>query len=136
MTGVQGPAGIGVGLKHWTRTEGPAEGHTLAHTYTYIKSKSLAVVNVILGFSEDSERGLGLGLGPHAICYPRPQEKERSGPFTMGRKADINGDHIPISAMWKWEPGCWKKRSEILDGKKMAGIQTHYSRARPCAPPA
>ena len=124
--------GHGDGLEHWARAKGLAEGHTLVHTYTYIKSKCLPVVSVILESSEDSERGLGLGFGPHASLLPQASGKRGiSGPFTMGWTADVNGDHIPMSATWKQEPVCWKKRSEILDGKKKAGIQTHYSCARP-----
>ena len=86
MTGVQGTAGVGDGLEHWTRTKGPPEGHTLAHTYTYIKSKRLAVVNVILGFSEDSERGLGLGLGPHAYLLPQASGKRGILSLYHGKK--------------------------------------------------
>lgn len=127
MAGVQGTTGVGDGLEHWTRTEGPAEV-ILAHTYTYIKSKRLAVVNVILGFSRDSERGLGLGLGPHAYLLPQASGKRGIWSLHHGKK----GRH-------QWRPHshehyverCWKKRSKILDGKKKAGIQTHSSRARP-----
>lgn len=45
---------------------------------------SWAVMNVIFGFSEDSERGLGLGSDCLLVHYIRPQDKEGSGCFTEG----------------------------------------------------
>lgn len=45
---------------------------------------TLAAMNVIFGFSEDSERGLGLGSDHLLVHCTRPQEKEGSGGFAAG----------------------------------------------------
>lgn len=65
------------GLEQWASPEGSAEGHTLET----IKSKCSN-----LGYgAEDSKRKLERSLDPMPVCsYTRPQDREGSGPFTIG----------------------------------------------------